>query len=60
MYHVLLRDASFWGFLFEVDKDLAAKARQQGCRCGGRLHCANYPRKPRGGSETCRSRTATD
>ena len=50
MYHVLLRDASFWDFLFQVDKDLAAHARQQGCSCGGRLHCANYPRKPRGGS----------
>jgi len=50
MYHVLLRDASFWEFLFQVDQDLAAQARQQGCSCGGRLHCANYPRKPRGGS----------
>jgi hypothetical protein len=50
MYHVLLRDASFWDFLFRVDKDLAAQVRQQGCCCGGRLHCANYPRKPRGGS----------
>jgi hypothetical protein len=51
MYHVLLRDASFWDFLFGVDKDLADRARQQGCPCGGRLHCANYPRKPRGGCE---------
>lgn len=50
MYHVLLRDASFWDFLFRVDKGLAARARQQGCSCGGRLHCANYRRKPRGGS----------
>jgi hypothetical protein len=49
MYHVLLRDASFWLFLLGVDKDLAGTARQQGCSCGGRLHCANYPRKPRGG-----------
>jgi hypothetical protein len=49
MYHVLLRDASFWTFLLEVDQDLANRARQQGCACGGRLHCANYPRKPRGG-----------
>jgi hypothetical protein len=49
MYHVLLRDASFWAFLFDVDKDLANQARQQGCPCGGRLHSANYPRKPRGG-----------
>lgn len=60
MYHVLLRDASFWAFLFDVDKDLANDARQQGCPCGGRLHSAKYPRKPRGGGEklpesyTCR------
>lgn len=51
MYHVLLRDASFWEFLFTVDKDLAGVARKQGCGCGGRLHRANYPRKPRGGCE---------
>lgn len=50
MYHELLRDASFWDFLLRVDENLAAQARQQGCSCGGRLHCANYPRKPRGGS----------
>jgi hypothetical protein len=47
----LFRDASFWSFLFDVDKDLAATTRNQGCSCGGRLHCANYPRKPRGGCE---------
>ncbi len=49
MYHELLRDASFWEFLFTVDKGLAATAKAQGCPCGGRLHRANYPRKPRGG-----------
>jgi hypothetical protein len=60
MYHVLLRDASFWTFLFDVDKNLAHEACQQGCPCGGRLHSAKYPRKPRGGGEnlpesyTCR------
>ena len=51
MYHDLFRDASFWSFLFDVDKDLAATTRNQGCSCGGRLHCANCPRKPRGGCE---------
>jgi hypothetical protein len=51
MYHVLLRGASFWTSLFDLDKDLANQARQQGCVCGGRLHSANYPRKPRGGCE---------
>jgi hypothetical protein len=47
MYHDLVRDASFWDFLFSVDSDLAATVKQQGCSCGGRLHRANYPRKPR-------------
>ena len=51
MYHDLLRDASFWRFLFSVDQDLAAIARKKGCPCGGRLHCANYLRKPRGGPD---------
>jgi hypothetical protein len=49
MYHVLLRDASFWSFLFTVDEQLAAESRKAGCPCGGRLHRANYPRNPRGG-----------
>ena len=48
MYHELLRDASFWQFLFSIDEDLAKTAGKQRCPCGGRLHCANYPRKPRG------------
>jgi len=49
MYHDLLRDSSFWLFLFEVDRDLAETSRLQACPCGGRLHHADYPRKPRGG-----------
>jgi len=48
MYHDLHRNSSFWAFLFSVDQDLAKKAREKGCLCGGRLHCANYPRQPRG------------
>ena len=51
MYHDLPRDASFWAFLFSIDQDLAEQARQKACPCGGRLHRANYPRKPRGGGE---------
>jgi len=51
MYHNLPRDASFWAFLLSIDQDLAATARQKACPCGGRLHCANYPRKPRGGGD---------
>jgi len=48
MYHDLPRDASFWSFLRAVDDDLAAETRKKGCSCGGRLHAANYLRKPRG------------
>jgi hypothetical protein len=48
MIHQLPRNSSFWEFLFSIDQDLAQTARQQGCACGGRLHRADYPRKPRG------------
>ena len=48
MYHDLPRSARFWSFLFAIDKDLAEKTRTNACPCGGRLHCANYLRKPRG------------
>ena len=48
MYQDLPRHASFWLFLFAIDQDLAESTRQKACPCGGRLHCAHYPRKPRG------------
>lgn len=48
MYHELFRSASFWTFLFTVDEELAKATYEEGCPCGGRLHRANYPRKPRG------------
>jgi len=48
MYHDLPRSSSFWSFLLAVDEDLAAETRKKGCSCGGRLHSANYLRKPRG------------
>ena len=51
MLHDLPRDASFWQFLFRVDQELAETARAEACPCGGRLHHANYPRKPRGGPD---------
>jgi hypothetical protein len=38
-------------FLFSVDQHLAETARERACPCGGRLHCAHYPRKPRGNAE---------
>ncbi|MEE9279753.1 MAG: hypothetical protein V3V67_06225 [Myxococcota bacterium] len=31
------------------DGDLAREVREAGCECGGVLHSARYPRKPRGG-----------
>jgi hypothetical protein len=49
--HELHQRGSFWSFLLSVDKDLAECAWQKGCSCGGRLHCANYPRSPRGGPD---------
>lgn len=60
MYHHPLRNSRFWLFLFSIDQDLAEATRKEACSCGGRRHCANYPRKPRGGPddlpESCRSR----
>jgi hypothetical protein len=51
MYHASPFNATFWAFLFTIDQDLAEITRRQGCRCGGRLHRANYPRQPRGGPD---------
>jgi hypothetical protein len=48
MYHDLPRGASFWSVLLAIDRDLADDTRKKGCPCGGRLHSANYLRKPRG------------
>ncbi len=39
---------SFWSFLLRIDRDLAQRSRRDECACGGRLHRADYPRKPRG------------
>lgn len=51
MYHDLPQNSSFWPFLLSVDQDLAETTRKANCSCGGRLHRANYPRKPRGAKE---------
>ena len=49
MCHAFIGAASFWSLLFRIDEDLARQARTEGCRsCGGPLHSARYPRKPRG------------
>jgi hypothetical protein len=49
LYQDLLRDARFFELLLRFDEDLAREAREAGCSCGGVLHSARYPRKPRGG-----------
>lgn len=50
MCHPLLGDTRLFALLLRIDEDLAETARAAGCpRCGGVVHCANYPRKPRGG-----------
>lgn len=42
-------NASFWSVLFEIDRQLAERVRGSSCpSCGGKLHCGNYSRKPRG------------
>ncbi len=49
MCHAYLSTAKFWSLLFRIDEDLAAEVRCAGCAaCGGVLHSARYPRKPRG------------
>jgi hypothetical protein len=50
LYHTrLLQDRTFYETLAQFDEDLAAEVHARGCPCGGRLHRAAYPRKPRGG-----------
>lgn len=49
MYQRLLGSERLREFLFRCDRELAEEVRKGGCRrCAGRLHRANYPRKPRG------------
>jgi len=45
--HALLQDPKFFRLLLRIDEELAGQARAPGCACGGVLHRANYPRKPR-------------
>ena len=48
MCHVDQQCSQFFLFLIRLDEELAAQAQGAGCPCGGVLHRANYPRKPRG------------
>jgi hypothetical protein len=50
LYQRLLRDASFLALLLHIDDELCGEARSAGCPvCGGVVHSARFPRKPRGG-----------
>lgn len=49
MYDAIAQDPSLFRFLSQIDAELAADVRDAGCRhCSGRLHTADFPRKPRG------------
>jgi hypothetical protein len=51
-YQSHLADQELHQLLEKVDADLAQEARQKGCLyCQGRLHRADYDRKPRGGPQ---------
>ncbi len=47
MCHALLQSPNFFRLLLRIDEELASETHAAGCRCGGVLHRANYPRKPR-------------
>ena len=45
----ILRNARLHALLLNIDHDLASQWRERGCpKCGQKLHCADFPRKPRG------------
>ena len=45
--HALIQNPNFLRLLLQIDADLADQMHAAGCSCGGVLHRANYPRKPR-------------
>ena len=47
MCHAILQDPSFFRLLQRADEELASETHARGCTCGGVLHRADYPRKPR-------------
>lgn len=49
MCHDVLQNPTFFRFLSRIDQAFAAETRAGRCPgCGGPLHVADYPRKPRG------------
>jgi hypothetical protein len=49
MYRKLGPVGNLYEWLWTLDQQMAAEVRARGCPCGGTLHSAHYPRKPRGG-----------
>ncbi len=45
--HSLLHNPKFFSLLLQIDTDLADQMHACRCACGGVLHRANYPRKPK-------------
>lgn len=53
MLSEIIDNSRFEVLLASIDSDLAARAKSKGCaHCGGTLHSATYPRKPRGLSDS--------
>lgn len=48
MCHNFLSEPIFYKYLADIDQEMAAEVQAEGCSCGGVLHSARYPRKPRG------------
>jgi len=46
--HAFLTDTNFYQLLTRIDESIAEEVSERGCDCGGVLHSARYPRKPRG------------
>ena len=45
----ILKNAQLHTFLLNIDQDLASQWRDRGCpKCGSKLHCGDFSRKPRG------------
>ena len=59
MWNELPRGPNFWSFLLSIDEDLPKPPAGRPAPCGGRLHCANYPRRPRGCPDRLPDNTAT-
>lgn len=54
MWHILETSVKqFFHLLVLLDRQEAELVQRRGCPCGGRLHHADYPRKPRGVPAEC-------